>query len=60
MNEEPVFKNHKERQRYYEEKYKNRGKTIHVSIMYDKDGKVIQPGRTYTKKDIFSNGRTTR
>lgn len=60
MNEEPVFKNYKEKQNYYREKYKNRGKTIHVSIMYGKDGKVIQSGSTYTKKGIFFNGRITK
>ena len=41
MNEEPIFKNYKERQNYYKEKYKNRGKVIHTSIMYDKNGNVI-------------------
>lgn len=54
MNEEPIFKNYKEHQNYYKEKYKNRGKVIHTSIMYDKDGNVIQPGKTYNKKGVFS------
>ena len=54
MNEEPIFKNYKERQNYYKEKYKNRGKVIHTSIIYNKDGNIIQPGKTYTKKGVFS------
>ena len=45
--DEPIFKNYKEKQRYYEEKYKNRGKVIHVSKMIGKNGKVIQQGETY-------------
>ena len=53
MNEEPTFKNYKEKQRYYEEKYKNRGKTVHISKIIGRDGKTIQSGRTYYKKDIF-------
>ena len=45
--DEPIFKNYKEKQRYYEEKYKNRGQVIHVSKMIGKNGKVIQQGETY-------------
>lgn len=45
--DEPIFKNYKEKQRYYEEKYKNRGQVIHVSKMIGKNGKVIQKGETY-------------
>lgn len=60
MNKEPVFKDYKEKQRYYEERYKNRGKTIHVSIMYGKNGKAIQSGNTYTKKGIFFNARENK
>lgn len=52
-NNEPTFKNYKEKQRYYEERYKNRGKTIHLSKMIDANGKVIQQGSTFTKKGIF-------
>ena len=47
MDNEPVFKNYKEKQRYYDEKYKNLGKTIWVSKIIGRNGKVIQPGRTY-------------
>ena len=47
MDNEPVFKNYKEEQNYYREKYKNLGKTIWVSKRIDRKGKVIQPGRTY-------------
>lgn len=53
MNE-PEFKNYKERQNYYNERYKNRGKTIHISKMIDPNtGKVLQKGITYTKKGVF-------
>lgn len=52
MNE-PVFKNYKEEQNYYRERYKNRGKTLHVSKMVDHNGKIIQPGNTYEKKGVF-------
>ena len=45
--DESIFKNYKEKQRYYEEKYKNRGQVIHVSKMIGKNGKVIQQGETY-------------
>ena len=52
MNE-PVFKNYKEEQNYYRERYKNRGKTLHVSKIINRDGKVIQAGDTYEKKGVF-------
>ena len=45
--DEPIFKNYKEKQRYYEEKYKNRGQVIHVSKMIGENGKVIRKGETY-------------
>lgn len=45
--EEPVFKNYKEKQRYYDEKYRNLGKSIHISKILGRDGKVLQPGVTY-------------
>lgn len=54
MDIEPVFNNYKERQNYYKEKYKNRGRVIHVSKMINRDGKVIQSGKTYTKEGVFS------
>lgn len=52
--EEPIFKNYKEKQAYYREKYENRGTVIHVSKMIGKNGKVLQQGSTYTsdKGDI--------
>lgn len=52
MNE-PVFKNYKEEQNYYKERYKNRGETLHVSKVITRDGKVIQAGDTYEKKGVF-------
>lgn len=45
--DEPVFKNYKEKQNYYREKYENRAKTVWVSKRINRNGKVIQPGRTY-------------
>lgn len=53
MDKEPVFKNYKEEQNYYREKYNNRGKTKWVSKIVGKDGKVLQPGNTYEKKGVF-------
>ena len=44
---EPVFNNCKEKQNYYREKYKNRGTTVWVSKRIDRNGKVVQPGKTY-------------
>ena len=52
MNE-PDFKNYKERQNYYKERYKNRGQTKHVSKIIGRDNKVIQAGDTYEKKGVF-------
>ena len=49
MDDEPKFENWKQRQNYYKEKYKNRGKTVWVSKRIGRDGKVIQPGKTYEK-----------
>lgn len=49
MDDEPKFENWKQRQNYYKEKYKNRGKTVWVSKRIGRDGKVIQPGKTYVK-----------
>lgn len=51
MDNEPVFKNYKEKQRYYDEKYKNLGKTIWVSKIIGRNGKVLQPGKTYEKDE---------
>ena len=53
MNDEPTFKNYKEKQNYYREKYKNRGKTVWLSKVIDRTGKITQSGRTYTKKGVF-------
>ena len=44
---EPIFKNYKQKQNYYKEKCKNGGRTIWVSKRIGRDGKVLQPGRTY-------------
>ena len=49
IDDETVFENYKQRQAYYREKYKNRGRTIWVSKRIGRDGKVLQPGRTYEK-----------
>lgn len=59
MNE-PVFKNYKEKQNYYREKYKNRGKTVHVSKIINKNGKVIQEGKTYEKDAGLFNSKSAR
>ena len=45
--EEPVFKNYKEKQRYYDEKYRNLGRSIHISKILGHEGKVLQSGVTY-------------
>lgn len=45
--DEPIFKNYKEKQAYYREKYKNRGNIVHISKVMDGYGKVKQPGKTY-------------
>lgn len=47
--EQQAFKNYKEKQAYYREKYINRGKVLHTSKMIDKNGKVIKQGETYYK-----------
>ena len=46
-NEEIKFENYKQKQNYYKEKYKNRGKTIWISKQISREGKVLQMGRTY-------------
>lgn len=51
--DKPVFKNYKEEQNYYKERYENRGKTLHVSKIINRDGKTIQVGDTYEKKGVF-------
>lgn len=52
--EDLVFKNYKERQNYYKELYKNRGKIIHISKIIGRKGKVLQQGSIYAsdKGDI--------
>lgn len=47
--EEPKFDNYKQKQNYYKELYKNRGKTVWVSKRLGRDGKVLQQGKTYEK-----------
>jgi hypothetical protein len=49
MDDKPKFENYKQEQNYWNEKYKNRGKTIWVSKKISRDGKVLEPGRTYEK-----------
>lgn len=53
-NLEPKFENYKQRQNYYKEKYKNRGTTVWVSKRVGRDGKIVQPGKTYetTKEKV--------
>ena len=46
-NLEPKFENYKQKQNYYKEKYKNRGTTVWVSKRVGRDGKIVQPGKTY-------------
>ena len=60
VDDEPQFKDYKERQAYYKEKYENRGRTVFVSKMVGRDGKIIQPGRTYQPNAGLFNGRTAR
>jgi len=48
MDEELKFNNYKEKQNYYRDKAENRGTTIFLSKIVDKNGKVLQPGKTYT------------
>lgn len=59
---EPIFNNYKEKQNYYKEMYKNRGKTIHLSKMIGRDEKVLQQGSTYhsDKGDIRRIKRQAR
>lgn len=52
MNE-PTFKNYKEKQNYYKERYGNRGTTLHISKMINREGNIIKPGDTYEKKGVF-------
>ena len=60
--EEPIFNNYKEKQNYYKEMYKNRGKAIHLSKMIGRDDKVLQQGSTYhsDKGDIRRIKRQAR
>lgn len=61
LNEEELqFKNYKEKQAYYKEKYKNRGETIWVSKIVGRDGKVTQQGRTYQPNAGLFNGKSAR
>ena len=57
-NDEPVFENYKQRQRYYDEKYKNRGDVFFAqrgSSELFANGKVGTikkvKGRTYRKEE---------
>lgn len=61
LNEEELqFKDYKEKQAYYKEKYKNRGETIWVSKIIGRDGKVAQQGRTYQPNAGLFNGKSAR
>ena len=60
VNDEPQFKDYKERQAYYKEKYENRGETIWVSKIIGRNGKVAQQGRTYQPNAGLFNSRTAR
>lgn len=57
-NDEPIFENYKQRQRYYDEKYKNRGSVFFAqrgSAELFANGRVgtikRKKGRTYRKED---------
>lgn len=57
-NDEPVFENYKQRQRYYDEKYKNRGDVFFAqrgSSELFANGRVgtikRKKGRTYRKEE---------
>ena len=57
-NDEPIFENYKQKQRYYDEKYKNRGDIFFAqrgSSELFANGKVgtikRKKGRTYRKED---------
>ena len=54
-NDEPVFENYKQKQRYYDEKYKNRG-----SVFFAQRGsaELFANGRVGTIKKV--KGRTYR
>ena len=59
MNE-PIFKNYKEKQNYYREKYKNRGTTLWVSKRIDRKGNVVQPGKTFERDEgrvVYKSGK---
>lgn len=61
LNEEELqFKDYKEKQAYYKEKYKNRGETIWVSKIIGRDGKIVQQGRTYQPNAGLFNGKSAR
>lgn len=61
LNEEELqFKDYKEKQAYYKEKYKNRGETIWVSKIIGRDGKIAQQGRTYQPNAGLFNGKSAR
>lgn len=49
--DEPKFENWKQKQNYYKEKYKNRGKTVWVSKRIGKNNTILQSGRTYRKPE---------
>ena len=51
LNDIPTFKNYKEKQREQDEKYKNRGETVWVSVKYDSQGRYIRQPRTYNTND---------
>lgn len=57
MTQEPTFKNYKEKQNYYKEKYKNRGAVVWISKVVGRDGKILQPGRTYSTELFKQNGK---
>lgn len=57
-NDEPIFENYKQKQRYYDEKYKNRGDIFFAqrgSAELFANGRVgtikRKKGRTYRKED---------
>lgn len=53
MNIDIEFATYKEKQNYYKERYLNRGKTVHLSKIINRNGKTIQSGKTYEKKGVF-------
>lgn len=61
MDNEPKFENYKQKQNYYKEKYKNRGRVIWRSEKaFNKDGSVATPGKTYYKHDSLFDGSSAR